>query len=196
MTILTYWTFVYFSNAYRNKLSVLSVISGKNVGPKLTLKPNTKASSLQSLKTEIKADIRGKKTRNKRRIYGLLVNGRDLRHYTKQVKSRAGERFIHEAHSFMSVSFYTYLCIYVCLYLQLPLDDINSVALEWIVRGTLAELSKNLLISLSLRNKMILSKLEAVVCESYGWLFAWSPLGNYLEELLVKKWYNAHILLG
>ena len=50
--------------------------------------------------------------------------------YTKPVKSRAGERFIHEAHSFMSVSFYTYLCIYVCLYLQLPLDDINSVPLE------------------------------------------------------------------
>ena len=32
--------------------------------------------------------------------------------------------------------------IYACLYLQLPLDDIDSVALEWIVRGTLAELSK------------------------------------------------------
>ena len=62
--------------------------------------------------------------------------------------------------SFMSVSFYTYLCIYVCLYLQLSLDDqlIESVALERIVRGTLAELSKNLLISLSLRNKIILSK--------------------------------------
>ena len=104
--------------------------SGKHVGPNFTLKPITKASSLQFCKTEIKADIGGKKKRNKRRIYGLLVNGRDLRHYTKQVKSRAGERFIHEAHSFMSVSFYTYLCIYVCLYLQLPLDHINSVALE------------------------------------------------------------------
>ena len=60
--------------------------SGKHVGPNFTLKPNTKASSLQSRKTEIKADIGGKKKRNKRRIYGLLVNGRDLRHYTKQVK--------------------------------------------------------------------------------------------------------------
>ena len=116
--------------------------SCKHVGPNFTLKPNTKARSVQFCKTEIKTDIGGEKKRNKRRIYGLLVNGRDLRHYTKQVKSRAGERFIHEAHSFMSVSFYTYLCIYVCLYLQLPLDDINSVALEWIVRGTLAELSK------------------------------------------------------
>ena len=102
--------------------------SGKHVGPNFTLKPNTKASSLQFCKSEIKTDIGGKK--NKRRIYGLLVNGRDLRHYTKQVKSRAGERFIHEAHSFLSVSFYTYLCIYVCLYLHLPLDHINSVALE------------------------------------------------------------------
>ena len=96
----------------------------------------------------------------------------------------------------MSVSFYTYLCIYVCLYLQLPLDDINSVALEWIVRGTLVELTRIFFISLSLRNKIFLSKLEAVVCESYGLLFAWSPLGHYLVELLVKKWYKAHILLG
>ena len=40
-----------------------------------------------------------------------------------------GERFIHEAYSFMTVSFYTYLCIYVCLYLKLPLNDIDSVAL-------------------------------------------------------------------
>ena len=77
--------------------------------------------------------------------------------------------------------------IFVCLYLQLPLDDNNSVALERIVRGTLAELSENLLISLSLRNKIILSKPEAVACESYGLLFAWSFLGHYLEELLVKK---------
>ena len=104
--------------------------SGKRVGPNFTLKPNTKARSLQFCKTEIKIDIGGEKKRNKGRIYGLLVNGRDLRYYTKQVESRVGERFIHEAHSFMSVSFYTYLCIYVCLYLQLPLDHINSVALE------------------------------------------------------------------
>ena len=55
---------------------------------------------------------------------------RDLRYYTKQVKLRVGERFIHKAHLFISVSFYTYLCIYVCLRLQLPLDHINSVALE------------------------------------------------------------------
>ena len=121
--------------------------SGKHVGPDFTLKPNTKARLLQFCKTEIKTDIGGEKKRNMRRIYGILVNGMDLRHYTKQVKSRAGERFIHEAHSFMSVSFYTYLCIYVCLYLQLPLDHINSVALEWIVRGTLAELSQTLMIS-------------------------------------------------
>ena len=87
--------------------------SSKHVGSNFTLKPKTKASSLQFCKTEINADIGGKKKRNKRRIYGLLVNGRDLRHYTKQVKSRAGERFIHETHSFMSVSFYTYLCMSV-----------------------------------------------------------------------------------
>ena len=126
--------------------------SNKHAGPNFTLKPNTRARSLQFCKTQIKADIGGEKKINKRRIYGLLVNGMDLRHYTKQVKSRAGERFIHEAHSFMWASLYTYLYIYVCLYLQLPLDHINSVSLEWIVRGTLAELSKNLMISLSLGN--------------------------------------------
>ena len=103
--------------------------SGKHVGPNFTLKPNTKASSLQFGKTELKTNINGKKKRNKRRIYGLLANGRDLRHDTKQVKSRAGKRFIHEAHSFMSVSFYTNPGIYVCLYLKLPLNDIDSVAL-------------------------------------------------------------------
>ena len=79
-----------------------------------------KASSLQFCKTEMKTDIGRKKKRNKGRIYALLVNARDLHHYTKQVKSRAGERFIHEDHSFMSVS-YTVI---------LPLDDINSVPLE------------------------------------------------------------------
>ena len=89
--------------------------SNKHAGPNFTLKPNTRARSLQFCKTEIKTDIGGEKKINKRRIYGLLVNGMDLRHYTKQVKSRAGERFIHEAHSFMSVSFYTYLYIYICM---------------------------------------------------------------------------------
>ena len=90
--------------------------SNKHAGPNFTLKPNTKASSLQFCKTEIKAGIGGRKKGNKRRIYGLLVNGRDLRHHTKQVKSRVGERFIHEAHSFMSLSSYTYLYIYVYMY--------------------------------------------------------------------------------
>ena len=59
----------------------------------------------------------------------------------------------------------------------------------------MAKLSKNLMIFLSLQNKIILPKLEAVVCESYGLLFTWSPLGHYLRELLVKKWYKAHIIL-
>ena len=114
--------------------------SGKHVGPNFMLEPNTKASLLQFCKTEVKTDIGGNKKRNKRRIYGLLVNGRDLCHYSKQVKSRAGERFLHETHSFMSVSFYTYLCMSV--FTTSFGWYYNSVALEWIVRGTLAELSK------------------------------------------------------
>ena len=164
--------------------------SGKHVGPNFTLKPSTKARSLQFCKTEIKTDNGGEKKRNKRRIYGLLVNGRDLRHYTKQVKPRAGERFIHKAHLFMSVSFYTYLCIYVCLHLQFPLDHINSVALEWIVTEVRwqslvkiwwflchCEIIKNNFIKIRSCSVWIL------------WLavFAWSPLGHYLRELLVKK---------
>ena len=83
--------------------------SGKHVGPDFTLKPNTKASSLLFCKTEIKTDIGGKKKRNKRRIYGLLVNGRDFAiFYTKLVKSRAGERFIH-------VSVILYISMYICM---------------------------------------------------------------------------------
>ena len=39
--------------------------SGKLVGPNFTLKPNTKARSVQFCKTEIKTDIGGKKKRNK-----------------------------------------------------------------------------------------------------------------------------------
>ena len=35
--------------------------SGKHVGPNFTLKPNTKASSLQFGKTEVKTNINGKK---------------------------------------------------------------------------------------------------------------------------------------
>ena len=62
--------------------------SGKHVGLNFTLKPNTKASSLLFCKTEIKTDIGGKKKRNKRRIYGLFVNGRDFAMiYTKLVES-------------------------------------------------------------------------------------------------------------
>ena len=43
------------------------------------------------------------------------------------------------------------------------------------------------MISLPLRNKISLSKLEAVVCESYGLLFAWSPFGALSQRPLGKK---------
>ena len=52
--------------------------SGKHVGPNFTLKPSTKARSLQFCNTEIKTDIGDEKKRNKRWIYGLLVNGREI----------------------------------------------------------------------------------------------------------------------
>ena len=54
--------------------------SAKHVGPNVTLKPDTKASSLQFCKIEIITDLGCKEKRNKRRIYGLLVNARDFRH--------------------------------------------------------------------------------------------------------------------
>ena len=86
------------------------------------LEPNTKASLLQFCKTEVRTDIGGKKKRNKRRIYGLLVNGGDLRHITQNGSSRerlkdSFTRIIHSCQCHFTH-------IYVCLYLQLPLDDI------------------------------------------------------------------------
>ena len=100
--------------------------NGKHVGPNFTLKPNAKARSLQFCKTEIKTDIGGEKKRNNRRIYGLHVNGRDLLHYTKNRSSeeRAKDSFTRLIHPC--------LCHFIHIYenLQLPLDHINSVALE------------------------------------------------------------------
>ena len=60
--------------------------SGKHVGPNFTLKPSTKASSLQFGETEIFTNLGGKKERNKRQIYGLLVNARDVCRWTIQVE--------------------------------------------------------------------------------------------------------------
>ena len=51
------------------------------------IKPSMKA-SVQFCKTKIKTKVVAKKKRDKRQIYGLLVDERDLRRYTKQVKTR------------------------------------------------------------------------------------------------------------
>ena len=88
--------------------------SGKHVGPNFTLKPNTKASSLQFCKTKIKTDIGGEKKRNKQRIYGLLVNGRDLPQ--ARVKD-SFTRLIHSCHChFEHIYVYTCVDMYVCIY--------------------------------------------------------------------------------
>ena len=84
--------------------------SGKHDGPNFTLKPNTKARSLQFCKTEVKILVA-----RKREIsdgYMAYLSTEETSAIT-QNKSRAGERFIYETHSFMSVSFYTYLCMSV-----------------------------------------------------------------------------------
>ena len=53
------------------------------------------------------------------------------------------------------------------------------------------------MISSPLHNKISLSKLEAVVCVNHMACYLPSLLlGHYLRDLLVKKWYKAHILLG
>ena len=89
-----------------------------------------------------------------------------------------------------------YVCIYNFLWMILILSLWSELLeVRWQSLANSVQI-QNLLISLSLRNKIILSKLEALVCESYGLLFAWSPLRHYLGELLVKKWYKTHILLG
>ena len=65
------------------------------------------------LSTEIKTDIGGEKKRNKCRVYGPLVNGRDLRqmlHKTGQVES---EWKIHSRRSFIHVSVILYISTYI-----------------------------------------------------------------------------------
>ena len=66
---------------------------------------------------------------------------------------------------FIHIDVYIRRCVLIYNFLRIM---IYPIALEWIVRSRLAELSKNLMISLSMRNRIILSKLEAVVCVSYG----------------------------
>ena len=91
--------------------------SGKHVGPNFTLKPNTKASSLQFCKTEIKTDIGGEKKRNKWRIYGLLVNGRDLRiTQNRSSRERVKDSFTRLIHSCQCHFIHIYVYMYVCIY--------------------------------------------------------------------------------
>ena len=80
-----------------------------------------------------------------------------------------------------------YVCIYNFLWMIL-IPSLRSELLEvrWQSLANSVQIW-NLLISLSLRNKIILSILEALVCESYGLLFAWAPLRHYLGELFGKK---------
>ena len=100
-------------------------------------------------------------------------------------------RLIHSRHChFIHIYVYMYVCIYNFLWIIL-IPSLWSVLLE-VRLQSLAKISWFLCHCEII--KVILSKLEAVVCESYGWVFAWSPLGHYLRELLVKKWYKAYIL--
>ena len=82
----------------------------------------------------------------------------------------------------------------VCIYNFLRIM-INPIALEQIVISTLAELSKNLMISLSVQNKIIVSKLDATQCVL--WL---ATRVVYLrassQRAFGKKQYKVHILLG
>ena len=77
-----------------------------------------KPRSLQFCKTEIITDFGGEKKRNKRRIYGLLVNGRDLHHYTENRSSRerVKDSFTRLIHSCQCHFIHIYVYMYVCIY--------------------------------------------------------------------------------
>ena len=82
----------------------------------------------------------------------------------------------------------------VCIYNFLRIM-INPIALEQIVISTLAELSKNLMISLSVQNKIIVSKLDATQCVL--WLaICVVYLRASSQRAFGKKQYKVHILLG
>ena len=90
-----------------------------------TLKPNTKASSLQFCETGIKTDIGGKK-KEIRDGYMAYLSTEETSAITQNSSSRewvkdSFTRLIHSCQCY-------FIHISVCLYLQLPLDDINSVA--------------------------------------------------------------------
>ena len=75
------------------------------------LKPNTKASSLQFCKTEIKTDIDGEKKRNKRRPTCQRKRPPPL-HKRGQVES--GWK-VHSRGSFIHVSVILYISMYICM---------------------------------------------------------------------------------
>ena len=82
----------------------------------------------------------------------------------------------------------------VCIYNFLRIM-INPIALEQIVISTLAELSKNLMISLSVQNEIIVSKLDATQCVL--WLaICVVYLRASSQRAFGKKQYKVHILLG
>ena len=82
----------------------------------------------------------------------------------------------------------------VCIYNFLRIM-INPITLEQIVISTLAELSKNLMISLSVQNKIIVSKLDATQCVL--WLaICVVYLRASSQRAFGKKQYKVHILLG
>ena len=77
---------------------------------------------------------------------------------------------IHLRDSFIHVSVILHISMYVCIYNFLWMILIPSLWSEllevrWQSLANSVQI-QNLLISLSLRNKIILSKLEALVCES------------------------------
>ena len=72
---------------------------------------------------------------------------------------------------------------------------INPIALQQIVKSTLVEPSKNLMISLSVQNKIIVSKLDATQCVL--WLaISLVYLRASSQRAFGKKQYKVHILLG
>ena len=90
---------------------------------------NTKAKSPQFCKTEMKTDIGGKKKKIISDGYMAYLSMEETS-AIKQNRSSRERVKVHSQDSIIHSCQCHFIHIYVCLYLQLPLDDINSVALE------------------------------------------------------------------
>ena len=91
--------------------------SGKHVGSNFTLKPKTKASSLQFCKTEIKADIVGKKKEiSDGDMAYLSTEETSAITQNRSSRERVKDSFTRLIHSCQCHFIHIYVYMYVCIY--------------------------------------------------------------------------------